>query len=124
MGRSFGLIAVLIVLAIGGLFYSRQIQTIAPNGASPKSTVDLVAVRNDLIAIANAERVYWVTNSKYGSLEDLLKDGAIHRTSRPDYAYAAETSESGFRIVATYSGADPKAPRRLTIDETMALKTY
>src|SRR5438045_1145965 len=102
MARSFGLIAVLVVLAIGGFFYSREIQTVSPNGAAPKSTVDVVAVRNDLIAIANAERTYWVTNSKYGSLEDLVKDGAIHRTSRPEYAYAIETSESGFKIVATY----------------------
>src|SRR5215510_5464595 len=123
MGRSFGLIAVLVVLAIGGFLYSRQIQTLTPNGATPQSTVDVVAVRNDLITIANAERTYWVTNSKYGSLEDLLKDGAIHRTSRPDFAYSAETHDTGFKIVATYSGPDPKAPKRLSIDETMALKS-
>jgi hypothetical protein len=123
MGRSFGLIAVLIVLAVGGFLYSRQIQTMAPNDASPKSTVDVVAVRSDLIAIANAERVYWVSNSKYGSLEDLMKDGAIHRTGRPDYAYTPEAGESGFKVVATYSGSDPTAPKRLSIDETMALKS-
>jgi hypothetical protein len=123
MRRSFGLIAALIVPAVGGFLYSRRIQTFSPNGETPKSMVDVVAVRSDLITIANAERVYWVTNSKYGSLDDLMKDGAIHRTGRPDYVYAAEAGESSFKIIATYSGSDPYAPKRLSIDETMALKS-
>ena len=32
--------------------------------------------------------------------------------------------DSGFRIIATYSGSDPKAPKHVSIDETMSLQNY
>ena len=34
-----------------------------PDWKPPKTTVDVVGVRNDLMAIANAERRYWVMSS-------------------------------------------------------------
>ena len=123
MGRGFGFIVLLVVVAIGLYFYSRQVQTLAPGGADISSTVDVVGVRNDLMAIANAERRYLAINGKYASLDDLRENGDIHIPSRPNYNYSAETSDTGFKIVATYSGPDPKAPRRISVDETMALKT-
>ena len=40
------------------------------------------------------------------------------------YLYtSADVSETRFRIIATYSGPDPKAPKRVSVDETMALRT-
>ena len=121
MGRSAGLLAGLIVVAIGGYFYNRQVQTLLPGG--PNSTIAVVAVRNDLIAIANAERRYWATNAKYASLDDLQKDGDIQIPSRANYTYSVETSDSSFKIIAIYSGPDPNASKRISVNETMALKT-
>ena len=123
MGRMFGLITVVIVVAIGGYVYTRQAQTVTPIGTTPKTTVDVVGVRNDLMAIANAERRYWVSNSKYASLEELRTNGDIEIPTRDSYTYSAETSDTGFRIIASYSGADPKAPRRITVDESMRMTT-
>ena len=123
MGRAFGLIAVMIVVAIGGFVYTKQAQTVTPIGSAPKTTVDVVGVRNDLMAIANAERRYWVTNSKYASLDELRTNGDIAIPSRNSYTYSAETSDTGFKIIASYSGPDPKAPKRIIVDETMMILT-
>src|SRR5438034_5776102 len=123
MGRAVGFIAGLMVVAIGGYLYTRQAQTLMPGGTAPKSTIDVVAVRNDLIAIAKAERYYWVSNAKYASLDDLRRNGEIHIANRDNYTYSAETSDVSFKIIAVYSGPDPKAPKRISIDETIALKT-
>ena len=48
----------------------------------------------------------------------------MQSNQRGPYSYSGETSDNGFRIVATYSGP-PNAgvPRTLSIDETMQMKT-
>jgi hypothetical protein len=123
MGRAFGLISVILVVAAGGYVYTRQAQSVTTMGTTPKTTVDVLAVRNDLMAIANAERRYWVTNSKYASLDDLRTGGDIEVPSRQDYAYSVEANEEGFKIIASYSGSDPKAPRRISVNQTMTMTT-
>jgi hypothetical protein len=52
-----------------------------------------------------------------------LKDGTNSRLHRApaDNDYCAQATESTFKIIAAYSGSDPKAPKRITIDETMPL---
>jgi hypothetical protein len=123
MGRAFGLITVIIVVAVGGYFYTRQADSVTAVGSGLKTTVDVVAVRNDLMAIANAERRYWVTNSRYASLDELRTNGDIPIPSRDDYTYSAETTDTGFNIIASYSGTDPKAPKRIRVNEAMTLTT-
>src|SRR5262249_22072947 len=119
-----GFVSVLVVVAIGLYIYTKNIETATPGGTSPKTIVDVTGVNNDLMAIANAERRYWATNSKYGSLNDLQANGDIQVPHRASYAYSAEVAKRGFKIVPTYSGADPKAPGHISIDETMSLKSY
>ena len=121
MGRAFGLLGVIIVAGIGGYMYTNQIRKITPDGTTPKTMVSVTAVHNDLLAIANAERRYWATNAKYASLEELRKNGDIQVLTRPDYAYSADASDNSFTITATYSGPDPHAPKRITINESMAI---
>ena len=52
MGRALGFIGVLLALAIGGYIYMQQTKAVSPSGATPKSTADVVGVKNDLLAIA------------------------------------------------------------------------
>jgi hypothetical protein len=122
MGKTFGFVAVMIAVAIGLYVYTKDVQTVTP-GRSPSRTIDVTAVRNDLIAIANAERRYFATNGKYASLDELRSNGDIQVPSRASYTYSAETSDSRFTIIATYTGADPNAPKRISLDETMTVKT-
>ena len=132
MSRAFGFIGLLIVLGIGAYIYMRQAQAVTPGGggagstATPRSTIDVVGVKNDLIALANAERRHFAADGKYVSIDELRSNGDISMPTnhRGPYSYSAETSDTGFRIVASYSGP-PNAgvPHSFSIDETMQIKT-
>jgi hypothetical protein len=123
MGRGIGFISLILALAVGAYLYSKQSSDITPGGGTPMTAIDLTGVRMDLIA--NAERTHFSTNGKYASLNELRANGdtQITRDSRPNFTYSAETSDSGFTIIANYSGPDPNAPKRLSIDETLTVRT-
>ena len=121
MGRAFGFIVVIMAVAIGGYVYTRQSQAITGSGATAETMIDVTGVKNDLNAIAQAERRYWAINAKYASLNELRANGDIHIPSRPSYSYEAEATETRFKIIAVYTGTDPKAPRRITVDESMMI---
>ncbi|HLQ79433.1 MAG TPA: hypothetical protein VK210_18915 [Terriglobia bacterium] len=123
MGRAFGFLSLIFVLGAGMYLYSKQVEEISPNGSTPKTTVSLTGVRNDLLAMANAEKRYWVSNAKYASLEELGKNSDIQVPQRPDFKYFIDANDSNFKIIATYSGADPHAPKRIAIDDTMSITT-
>lgn len=121
MGRSFGFIMLVVVMGIAAYLYMKQAAPVTSIGSNAKTTVDVTAVRNDLLALANAERQYFASHGKYVSLEELRTDGAIAIPTRPNFSFSAETTESAFKIIAVYLGPDPRAPKSLTINENMAL---
>ena len=123
MGKALGFIGVLLAVGVGAYLYTQQAQSVSPGGASPRATIDTVGVKNDLMAIANAERRRLASDGKYVSLDELRSNGDISMPSntRGPYTYSVETSDSGFRLVATYSGPDEKAPRSISIDQTMQI---
>jgi hypothetical protein len=123
MGRSFGFIALVVVVGAGAYIYMHQAQSLSGVAGNPLTAVDVTGVRNDLMAMAGAERRYFATNSKYATLDDLRTNGDIHIPSRENYSYSAQTSDVGFKIIAVYSGPDSKAPKRIVIDETMSMTT-
>jgi hypothetical protein len=123
MSRAFGFVSLIVVVGIGLYVFLGQTQSVTPEGTIPSTTIDLTGVRNDLMAIANAERRYFALNASYASLDELAANGDIEIPTRPHYSYSAETSDTGFRIIASYSGPDPKAPQRISVDETMTLTT-
>jgi len=123
MGRAIGLISVILVVAAGGYVYTRQAQSVTTSGEAPRTAVDVLGVRNDLMSIANAEKRYWVMNSKYASLDELRSGGDIEVPGRQDYSYSVEASETSFKIIASYSGPDTKAPRRISVNEAMTMTT-
>ncbi len=124
MSRALGLIGVLIAAAIGFYLYTQQAQTASQGTANPRQTIDVAGVKNDLIAIAQAERRYFATEARYASIDELRSHGDISMPTngRGPFTYSAEVSESGFRILATYTGpAGPDAAQNLSIDETMQI---
>lgn len=121
MGRAFGFIMLVVVVGIGGYLYTKQAQSVTSVGSTPQTTLDVTAVRNDLLAMANAERQHFASSGKYVSLDELKSSENLTMPARPNFSYSAEPGDSGFKIIAVYSGPDPKAPKRFTIDETLAL---
>jgi hypothetical protein len=101
----------------------RQTQGVMSAGSSnPTATVDLIGVRNDLLAIAQAERSHAAAQGSYVSIETLRSQGELTMTrdNRGPYNYSAEISDSSFRIVATYTGpASSGMPQTLSVDQTM-----
>jgi len=129
MSRAFGFIGILIAVAIGGYIYSRQIQSASPGNAAhnPTVTINTTAVRNDLIALAQAERRHLASDGNYVSLEELHSNGdtSVSATGRGPYVYSANISSNSFRITATYQGPDnPGVPLSFSIDDnTMEVTT-
>jgi hypothetical protein len=125
MGRAFGFVTLIIVVAAGAYIYMRQTQSVMTAGTSrPTATVDLMGVRSDLLAIAQAERTHAAMQGSYVTIDALREQGdlAMPRNNRGPYHYSAEVSESGFRIVATWAGAENAGmPKTLSIDQTMQI---
>ncbi|MGZ4900201.1 MAG: hypothetical protein ACXV8X_11145 [Candidatus Angelobacter sp.] len=123
MGRAFGFLTLIVVVAAGAYIYMRQTQSVMSAGtSSPTATVDLIGVRNDLLAIAQAERSHAATQGSYVSIDALRAQGdlTMTRDNRGPYNYSAELSDSSFRIVATYSGPESSGmPQIISVDQTM-----
>src|SRR5579859_5155430 len=123
MGKMLGYISLLIVLAVGIYIYAKQSQSVTPAGAgSPQAAIDITGVKMDLLSLAQAEKRYYEQQGKYASVDELRSSGELSagRDKRGPYAYTVETTASGFRIVATYSGPpEAKMPETISVDETM-----
>jgi hypothetical protein len=127
MGRAFGFLSVVVVLAVGMYVYSRQAQSSSAIAGvnNPKAAVNLTGVKSDLIGIASAERRYFATEGKYASLDELISSNYLSMArQRPPYTYDVETSPNGFRVVATRSGdGAPGVPAQFSVDENMEFQT-
>ncbi len=124
--RIFGFLGVVITLAVGMYIYSLQVKAIDPSTAAtnPANAAEaplIAGVRNDLIAIASAERGYLAQEGHYGSLDDLIaKEYITIKAERPPYSYAVETSDTNFRVTATRSTAG--SPSELWITDDMQVQ--
>jgi hypothetical protein len=125
MGRAFGFVTLIVVVAVGAYIYMRQTQGVMTAGTSnPTATADLMGVRNDLLVIAQAERSHAALQGAYVSIDALRSQGdlTMERNNRGPYSYSAEVSDSSFRIVATYTGPENSGmPKTVSIDQTMQI---
>jgi hypothetical protein len=125
--RSLGsLIGILVVAAVVGFiykYYFSQNQQAAPI-SHPQQTIDVVGVKNDLLGMAQAERVYQTEHSSYGSLDDLVGGGALamKRSGRDGYTYEATASVESFRIIAHCPSATVPGCTSFVIDQTMEIQ--
>lgn len=122
-----GLIGLLVVLLIGGWIYTKYFtQSSAGTGAAtPAQTIDVVGVKNDLLAIAQSERVYQAEHGSYASLDELVSSGAMTmaKSGRDGYAYDVETSADSFTVVAHCPSATSPGCANYSIDQTMEVQT-
>ena len=109
----------IVVVGAGAYLYTKQAK---PVGSPASSLIETIGIQNDLMAMANAERRYFVEHAKYASLDELRRNGDTNIPTRPHYIYSSEASETNFKISATYSGPNPKEPKHISVDETMSVK--
>ncbi len=120
----FSFVGLLAVLGAGYYYYSLQVAPAGNAGASLQQ-IDQARVRRDLLAIAQAERLYLAANGRYGTLEELRESGSPGIAPQPGsggYRYEIETDGAvHFRAVAIPSNPESELPA-LTIDETMQIR--
>jgi hypothetical protein len=119
-----GLIGLLAALVVGYFVYRLYVGQTLPKeegGGSPMQAINTTGVKNDLIAIAQAERSYFAEHGSYASLDVLKSSGALSMTreERGGYTYSAEASGSGFTVTARYSGPINPPPPNFSIDQSM-----
>jgi hypothetical protein len=125
-----GLVSLLVAAAIGLGLYMYTLKEAAPGpGMVVTQNISLVGVKNDLVAIAQAERMYYTQNGTYADLPTLSSAGTMNiaRTSRDGYTYSVQPSGNTFTATATYTappvdnpaGVTPPHFPTFTIDQTM-----
>lgn len=119
------LLGLVIAAALALGFYYFYFQKSSTPGGVPAAieAVSTTGVKNDLIAIANAERMYFSTIGKYATMAELTESGALRmeKPERDGYVYTVEASGSGFTATARYTGAAGNYPT-LVIDQTMQIR--
>jgi len=118
------LVGLLVVLVIGYFIYRGFITQTLPKeegGSTPVSSISVTGVKNDLIAIAQAERAYFAEHGSYASMGDLTSSGAMTMTrpGRDGYTYSVVTQPGAFTVTARYSGPMTPKPSSFTIDQSM-----
>jgi hypothetical protein len=126
MKKAAGLLGLVVALGVGYYIFKVQYTEGPAGGAPPKEVIDVVGVKNDLIAIGQAERMYLASHGSYASIEQLQQDGSLSFSgaSRRGYNYTAEVSGGErFRITATPADPAKAGWPTLAIDETMQVTT-
>jgi hypothetical protein len=127
-----GVLSLLVTAVIGIGAYLYFLKQAAPEpGMVATQAIDVTGVKNDLISIAQAERLYYVQNNSYADLPTLASSGTMNitRTSRGGYTYVAETSGTGFTVTATYTAPPLQMPNGVapphfptySVDQTMEI---
>jgi len=119
MGRVLGFVGTLATVAIGMYINSLQVKAIDPTAASTNSAevATIAGVKNDLIAIGNAERGYMASQGKYASLEELTSGNYLTiKADRPPYVYDVEVLSGSFRATATRTEKGSPAQLWITAD--------
>ncbi len=118
-----GLVSLVLVLAIAcGIYYSYFRQVQPAGGGAPTQAITTTGVQNDLLAIAQGERMYFAENGNYASLDKLTASGALRiaKPERDGYTYNLEVSAEGFSVTARHPRADYPA---FVIDQTMRVRS-
>ena len=119
------IVAAVIAMAIGFGFYAWQTGKLAggAGGGSPTAIVDTVAVKTDLLSMANAMKQQFALEAKYVSLAELRARNVPVPERRGPYVYTAEVTDMTFTIKATYEVKEGEQARpTLTIGPDMQVK--
>lgn len=123
--RALGLV-VGLVLALGvGYFVLQQSASSGPGEGPPQEQIDVVAIRQRLLAIGATERQYLVTHGTYATLEQLSQEQLLPGgTEQRGYTFTADVNGStGFTITATPTDEEKTDWPTLEVTESMQVTT-
>ena len=120
------LVAIAVAAAIYYFAFSKTVRS--PDGtemSTPTQAISLTGVKNDLNAIAQAERTFFAREGRYATLDELIQSGdlSMKQPSRDGYTYTAEASASGFTVTARHPATPGVAWPVLQVDHTMEIRS-
>jgi hypothetical protein len=117
-----GILVVALISALAYRLYFSKLQS--SETGTPAQTISVVGVKNDLIAIAQAERAYQAEHGSYGSLEELKTAGAMTmlKDGCDGYSYEVEITTSGFHVMAKCSPATNPGCSNWMVDQSMEVQ--
>jgi hypothetical protein len=121
MRAAASILGLVIVVAIVWFIVKSQFSQGPAGGQPPAETIDVVGVKSDLLAIAQAEKMYMASHGSYVSVDALQQDGSLtfSGANRRGYSYTAETDDGQhFKITARPSDPAKSGWPTLAIDET------
>jgi hypothetical protein len=122
MRAAFGLLGLVIVVAIIWFVMKAQYSNGPAEMKAPGETIDIVGVKSDLMSIGQAERIFLATHGNYASVDQLQQEGSITfgGSNRRGYNYTADI-DGGQHFKITAAPADPAKSTwpTFTMDETM-----
>jgi hypothetical protein len=124
MRSAASMISILVVAVIGLLVYKFYFtQSQSTGTVTPAQTINIVGVKNDLLAIAQAERAYQVEHNSIASLDELVSSGemTIKKSGRDGYTYDIDSAGEGFRVIARCSAAVTGCTN-YTVDQSMEVR--
>lgn len=89
----------MVSLALATGMYIVFIKKTSGANGSPKTMISTTTVQMQVLNIAQAERIYYVSNNTYGTLDDLASSDTF-KLKDPDpsgYVYSVDASGSGFQ---------------------------
>jgi hypothetical protein len=99
------------------------------HGTVATQNISLTGVKNDLISIAQAERLYVAQNGACAGLDTLVSSGSLSADStasklgRDGYTYTVDCSGVNFRVTASHAPASAGGPPLhypgMSIDQSM-----
>jgi hypothetical protein len=123
MKRALGLISLVLALGVIYFLYLKQIEP-RKGEEAPARQIDLTGIKRDLLAIAQAEKLFMATNNSYGSLEQLRQSGelTVFDPDRRGYRFEVEFEGAArFKVTASPAAPEKKGWPTLSIDETMEM---
>ncbi len=123
MKSMIGLLVVVVICLLAYKYYFEKAQS--DGTGTPAQTINIVGVKNDLLALAQAERGYQAEHGGFASLDDLTSSGALAMPvrSREGYTYDIESVSSGFRAVAHCPAVTNPGCTDYFVDQTMEVQT-
>lgn len=118
-----GLLITALIVVLGYWYFASKTQSSGAPGA-PAQVISTAGVQNDLLSIAQAERIYWAGHGSYASLDELYSSGALaaKKSGRAGYTYSAETSAEGFTVTAHCDAAAAPGCSSFSVDQSMQVQ--
>jgi hypothetical protein len=123
LGSLVGLLVVALIAVMTYKYYFQKVES--TSGMTPTQTINMVGVKNDLLAIAQAERTYQAEHGAYVSFSDLTSSGALAISSagRDGYVYDVDLSGGGFRVFTHCPATTNPRCQNYSVDQTMEVQT-